>query len=859
MSADKLTPLMQQYFSIKKDFEDTLLFFQVGDFYELFFDDAKIAAKTLAIALTKRGKNQGEDIPLCGIPVHALDYYLTKLVKNGHRVALCQQLSKPIPGQVVERGITHVFTPATLTQSSMLQEKSASYLLSCFPSGSTVTLLFGELLTAQLFGTVIAQSAHRTIESELARFFPDEIIMPKVTLSTELSGYFKKLGYYVSFIEHKDNLYTHDSSGWAHLFGEKNQHLLNTTPGLEDCLTTLESYLDRQNIQAHEQFKTLHVYQPDDYLMIDAATQRNLDIVQNSNDGSSKNTLFDVIDRAQTPMGSRTIKKWLTRPLVNKSAINQRLEVVQYLKSSINLQQQFEILLHGISDLERIVGRIALGRALIVDYRGLRDSLEYIRQIKSILAGMQAPLAQMLSQRIAELDSLKKLLDASINDDTSHPHTIKRGFDHNLDQLFELHKKGKTAFLEFEQAEITATGITSLKVGYTGISGYYIEITNTHTEKIPPHYQHLQTLSNRKRFTTPALKQLEADLMRAENELSSIEENVFARIKAEVASFVQQLRMTAQSIAYLDALFGFARSAYENNYCMPNFNDSQDIVISQGRHPIVEQTTQARFQANDLTLTAEQSTLIITGPNMGGKSTFLRQNALICLMAQCGSFVPAASASVPILDRIFTRVGSGDNLAQGKSTFLVEMEETATICTQATHKSLVILDEVGRGTSTYDGMALAQAILEHIHTLLKSKCLFATHYHELTSLQELHTGIKNYHLASKAVGDNVLFLHQVAPGAAGKSFGLHVAKLADMPAIIIKRAATLLHEHTNNQGYSLKPVEDTSTQEIVTPIQNVELIKKLAALDCSTINPRQAFDILWDMSQEAKNIQLTNE
>ncbi len=858
MSTEKITPLMQQYFAIKAQYEDTLLFFQVGDFYELFFDDAKIAAQALAIALTKRGKNQGEDIPLCGIPVHALNYYLTKLIKAGHRVALCQQLTKPIPGQVVERGITHVFTPATLTESSMLQDKSASYLLSCYPHQDKLTLLFGELLTSQLFGTIVSLDAPRSIEAELARFFPDEIIIPKTKESQQLSGYFKKLGYYVSFVEVADGQLNGAllPEPWIINLGPKTESLITQTPGMSESIITLERYLARQNIVAHEQFKTLHVYQPDDYLIIDAATQRNLDIVQNSHDGSSKNTLLSVLDKAQTPMGSRTIKKWLTRPLVHKSAIEQRLEMVQALVSSVATQQKLEKLLSGIADLERIVGRIALGRALVIDYRGLRDSLGIIPEIKQLLSTLPCSLSTMLADRMHDFSALKNLLDASINDDPTHPYTIKVGFDHNLDHLFALHKKGKVAFLEFEQAEVASTNIGSLKVGFNGITGYYIEITNTHTEKIPERYQHVQTLANRKRFTTPELKQLEADLSRAEQELGAIEENVFARVKADVASYTQQLRALAQSIAYLDGLFGFAKTAHEFDYCRPVFHDNRSLIIRQGRHPIVEQATTQAFQANDLVLDDSQSTLIITGPNMGGKSTYLRQAALINLMAQCGSFVPAQSAALPILDRIFTRIGSGDNLAEGKSTFLVEMEETATICTQATHKSLVILDEVGRGTSTYDGMSLAQAILEHIHTVLKSKCLFATHYHELTALEEQKAGIKNYHLASKTVGENIIFLHTVLPGVAAGSFGLHVAKLAHVPKSIIARAQTLLNQHMVDQKdvaavhHSLSA--HTNNNPTIIPARQHVVVSRLASIDCNTLTPKQAFDLVWELAAQAQ-------
>ena len=848
MQPEKNTPLMEQYFSIKAQFPDTLLFFQVGDFFELFFDDAKRAAQHLAIALTKRGKNKGEDIPLCGIPVHALDHYLTKLIKGGFRVALCEQLSKPQPGTVVQRGVTKVFTPATLTDASMLEEKSASYLLSLYPGSNGWGLVFGELLTAQLFATTVPVDATRQLEAELIRFFPDEIVISHTTATSTAATHCKKLGYYTCVVHPLD---TTSSEAWVSTTFAGQGHYLTTAQPIKNSLETLFWYLKRHQEQALAQFKNIHFYQPDDYLILDAATQKNLEIIQNTRDGSVRNTLFSVLDHAQTAMGSRTIKKWLQRLLVQKSAITQRLDAVEQIKTNVQLQQQLQEALKGVADVERMVGRIALKRAQVQDYLALKDTLQQVPTIKALLSSLQAGLAQLLNERMHALEPLQQLIDASINDDPEHEHLIKTGFDHNLDHIYYLLKDGKQAFLNLEQQECNRTGITSLKVGYNQVTGYYIEITNANSSRIPDDFTHLQTLANRKRFTTPALKALEQDFFKAHTQREALEAEVFERVKREVEQYLQPLRQLAQSLAYLDALFGLAKAAYEYQFTRPQFNDSRTIAITAGKHPVVELNMQGHFQPNDLLLNDDQSTLIITGPNMGGKSTYLRQNALMCIMAQCGSFVPAGKADLFILDRVFTRIGSGDNVAEGKSTFLVEMEETATICTQATANSLVILDEVGRGTSTYDGIALAQAILEHIHTKLKARCLFATHYHELTQLEATQPGIANFHAACKRVADGIVFLHKIIRGSTEGSFGLNVARLAQVPEPIVVRAQEILQGLgvVPAQEHAVNPAPAASNPE---PPAHVAVINELHNLDCSNITPKQALDVLWKLVESIK-------
>jgi len=861
---DKNTPLMQQYLDIKAQYPDTLLFFQVGDFFELFFDDAKVASSFLAIALTKRGKNKGEDIPLCGVPVHALDHYVTKLIKGSFRVALCEQLSKPQPGTVVQRGITRVFTPATLTDAAMLEEKSASYLLALYPGPTEWGLIFSELLTAQLFATTIPANATRMVEAELIRFFPDEIIVPESKRAPALATYFKKLGYCTSTVqamegeqqnEDRENLWI------TQQFPATVHSQLNSHPAISSTLQLLYWYLKRNQEKALEQFKTIHFYQPDDYLILDAATQKNLEIIHNTRDGSTQKTLFSVLDRAHTPMGSRTIKKWLARPLMQHTAIMQRQEIVGLISSRVDLLHQSGQLLEQLPDIERIIGRIALKRVHLHDYCALRQSLNIVPLLKTLLTQIPTNLSQMLNDRIADFSALEQLLTCSITDDPSSKHPIKHGYDHQLDQLRNLLENGKQEFLNLEQREIARTGITSLKIGYNQVSGYYIEVTNPNLDKVPTDYQHQQTLANRKRFVTQELRELEQNLYKAHNEFDVIQAEVFDRIKREIETYLPQLRHLAQSLATFDALYGFASAAYEYRYCAPTFNENRNISITNGRHPVVEQSLGNAFVPNDTHLYAPATTWIITGPNMGGKSTYLRQVALMCIMAQAGSFVPADAANLAIIDRIFTRIGSGDNVAEGKSTFLVEMEETATICTQATARSVVILDEVGRGTSTYDGMALAQAIIEFIHQKIGALCLFATHYHELTHLSETIPGITNYHAACKKINDSVIFIHKIVPGVAQGSFGLEVARLANLPTDILVRAAAILQHMETPSRTQVQQLplfaQPTSQSPVTLPCQQCTahetLVQRIKALDCTNVTPKQAFDFLWDLTQEVRS------
>jgi DNA mismatch repair protein MutS len=872
VQTEHLTPLMQQYVVIRQQYADHLLLFQVGDFYELFFEDAKNASSFLGIALTKRGHINGDPIPLCGVPVHALQHYLIKLVRGGFKVAICQQLEEPVPGKVVERGVTQVLTPGTLTDTQLLDEKAASYLCSFFPMNNSWGLLFSELMTAQIFGTVVPAGEHKRLEAEITRFMPDEILLPHTLQGKEFVSYFKKLGYFTS-LEHIDQEsieQKREFDGWIHKqFHEKTEHMLVQKYALKSALHSFYSYIRKNNKNAIDQFRTISWYDADDFLVLDAATQRNLELVRNKHDGTKKGTLFDVLDKAVTPMGSRMIQKWITRPLIKQEQIEKRQQIIELFVKQLSLVQQLEGCLKQLGDLERIVGRIALKRAQLNDYLALKYALHVVPQIMQLLQQYDDQFLQTILSYVIDFASLHQLLEASLYEDGQKQWIIKQGFDQELDQLRELIENSNEKLCALELEEQQRTNIGSLKIRFNNVHGYYIEVTKPNMHLVPDYYVHQQTLVNRARFTTAKLQQLQIQINEAQEKISSVEGAIFERVKREVELQVTPLRKLSHALAHLDALFGLASIARDYDWKKPTFNEHRTILINGGRHPVIELTSTAPFISNDTLLDDAQSLWIITGPNMGGKSTYLRQVALNCILAQIGSFVPADKADLAILDRIFTRIGSGDHLLEGKSTFLVEMEETATICTQATPRSLVILDEVGRGTSTFDGLAIAQSVIEYIYKKIGARCLFATHYHELTKLEGQFPGIISYHAASKKTAHGITFLYKIDKGVADGSFGVQVAKLAQLPQEIIDRAQELLkvlsvHEQQLMQqiGGSVRSaldkesVEQAELQQAFNELYQKHkdqeaLIAAIKDIDFDDLSPKKAFDLLWGLKHQS--------
>lgn len=878
MSLDKinLSPLMRQYYEIKEKHPDTLLLFQVGDFYELFFEDAQKASSFLGITLTQRGTTpQGHPIPLCGVPVHVLDHYLTKLVKGGFKVAVCDQLEPAKAGKVVERGVTQVLTPGTLTDIKLLDEKSASYLCAFFPTEHKWTLLFAELLTGQLFVTSLRETSLSLLEAELSRFMPDEVILPDTKAGQSFALHLQRHGFALSlekFNPHGDNSLDHAFS-WFNQQFPQSPLVVDSSDATGFGITVLYTYLKRNNERGLMHLKQLFAYQQEDFLMLDAATQRNLELVKNSQDGSASHTLFAVLDKAVTSMGSRTIKKWILRPLIKQELIEQRLDAVETFVKDIGLRDQIRKVIQEIGDIERVVGRIALRRATLHDYLSLLRALMVVPGVAKLLDEQpHTSLLGIVRSKITDFKELRDFLITAINDDTTKEWLVKSGYNGELDRLRKLLEEGTQAIIMLERKEQEATGINSLKVKFNGAHGYGIEITKANLHAVPAHYMRTQTLVNRERFTTQELRDLEYDLMRARTEITEIEKEIFESIKQKVESFVGLLKRVSQALSYIDALAALAYVSYSQGYSRPTFNDHNELMIVEGRHPVVELRLQSKFVPNSVSLSQKESLWLITGPNMGGKSTFLRQVALITLMAHVGIFVPAKKADISLVDRIFTRIGAADNVAEGKSTFLVEMEETALICNHATHQSLVILDEVGRGTSTFDGLAIAQAVVEYIYTHIKARCLFATHYHELTALSEKFPGIASYYAASTRTPSGIVLLHKILPGIADGSFGLEVAKVAQLPSLLLQRAHEILGTLTQ-EGHSFyhgasEPLDiqvlaakcsklEQRKQELEAYISQREqesgpermLAAEIAQLDCEHLTAKQALDVLWRLKE----------
>lgn len=856
---------MQQYFEIREQFPDTMLLFQVGDFYELFFDDATRAAAALGIALTKRGTHNDEPIPLAGVPLHAKDLYLTKLIKAGFKVALCDQLEAPKPGKLVKRGVTHVLTPGTLTDSKLLDEKSATYLAVFYPTKTTWTFVCAELLTGQLFVTILSEASYVSLDAELNRFMPAEIILPYAHKGSRFSQFFQRQGYVISYEQEPtvDPFGKSEAESWfVEQFGD---HPLRSSESFKGAVRLLHRYLRRTNEQGLSELKRLSVYKPEDYLLLDAATQRNLELIKNSQDGSAKHTLFSLLDRAVTPMGSRMVKKWLLRPLISQVHIEERLEAVQLMMKDHEYKTAIRGTLQQVGDAERIIGRIALRRAQLHDYSALTTALEVVPHLKQLLGAQRVKLLSTIQALIGDFSSLQELLTTALNDDSSKDWYIKPGYNSELDRLRALVHSGANAIAALEKQEQERTGISSLKIKYNQVHGYAIEVTKPNLHLVPERYQHNQKLANRERFVTSELKQLEHDLKRAQADIAHVEQQVYEGVKQQVEVAVPGLKKLAYALAYVDALSSLAEVAYTYQYTRPTFNGQQQILIKEGRHPVVEARLEERFIPNDVDLHDQASLWLITGPNMGGKSTFLRQVALISLMAQIGSFVPAAEAHLALVDRIFTRIGASDNVAEGKSTFLVEMEETALICAEATRNSLVILDEVGRGTSTFDGLAIAQAVVEYLYNTVKARCLFATHYHELTALCEINPGIKPFYAASTNVDETIVLLHKILPGVADGSFGLEVASLAQLPEQVIARARMIVQQLKLEESLHVQTSGDVSAKDLAAlQLRNQELeayvaqIEKsrnndkliaaqLTTIDCDNLTPRQALDLVWKL------------
>lgn len=778
LSKINLTPLMQQYVEIKNQFLDSLIFYQVGDFYELFFDDAVTASRELAITLTAKNNTGEQNIPLCGVPCHAADYYIIKLARAGFKVVVCDQLEDSQQGKIVKRGVTRVITPGTMTESTLLAEKKASYLMILTADGSqNCSLLVAELMTGMLWATTVPLHHNlKYLEAELVRFTPDEIVIAEDALSGRLLNACKLAGYMATLVRKSGfdgpEYNPADFNSWQNKFANGP---------VVQALQTFYRYMLKYQPQSLNQFNELAIYDPQDYLYLDAVTQKTLEITEGLH-GDKLSTLFTALDETVTPMGARTLRHCLAHPLKNLADIQARQQSVSYFVQNVLLRQQLRLLLKNLPDVQRVVGRCLLQKGSYNDYQALKDSLGITQEILPLLTNLPENLQQVVGM-IGNFEPLYKFLNLAINDNK-----IGAGFDLELDHLRAQAEHATQKLLEFEQHERLKTGISSLKIIYNQVHGYLIEITNTNLGAVPSYYEPYQKLSGRERFTVPELRALEQTISRAKKVTENFEKEVFAKIVVAVTEHARGLRLLAQSLAWLDFYLALAHLAATRQYCCPEISTAGDFEIVDGRHPVIERLVH-RFVPNSLVF-KDYSTYIITGPNMGGKSTYLRQYALIIILAQVGSYVPAAKAKIVICDLICTRIGTGDNLKEGKSTFLIEMEETAAICHAATANSFVILDEVGRGTSTQDGVAIAQAVVEFLHQK-GCKLLFATHYHELTQMTRLGR-VGNLHVVVERDGERIIFMHNLIAGPAESSFGVEVAKIAGMPQALIARAYEIL-------------------------------------------------------------------
>lgn len=819
MAASKLSPLMEQYYSIKKQYPDAILLFRVGDFFETFGEDAVTVSRDLNIVLTSRQKDDtGNKIPLAGVPYHALDVYLARLVKSGHKVVICDQVEDPkLAKGLVKREITRVVTPGTIIEPSMLEDSSNNYLAAIVQDqeNGLAGLAFVDVSTGELLTTEIESDR---LKSEMARFRPAECLSS--ASSADLS-HFSLDGLKTQLLDQPsfslDNtrsaLEAQFGQGWAERF-----RLADKTLASRACGAIL-LYLHQSHFDALGHINEIRLYSSSEFMVLDEITLRNLELMRNIRDRSRRGTLLEYLDQTQTPMGSRTLAKWIQIPLISLPEIKRRLDSIDELIKNPVLRISLGNLLKGAADLERLVGRVSCSAATPKDMVALKGTLERLSGIFEALANCNNSGSPDRSDRanpsypsyLSYLEDLRSRLDPvpvtdvislvarSIADDppanTRDGGIIRNGFDKELDDLRSILMDSKAWISRMENSERQRTGIKSLKVGYTGVFGYYLEVSRANLHLVPDNYLRKQTLANAERFITPELKETEARVISAQERSVALEQEIFARVRLEVAVHAREIQSRAIALGELDVLCSLAQVASENSLVKPEFNTEGRIALRDSRHPVLDRAMKGGFVPNDVYLDTSNSRLIIlTGPNMAGKSTFMRQVAIVVIMAQMGSYVPASFATLSVVDRIFTRVGAYDDLSAGQSTFMVEMTELANILDNAGKDSLVLLDEVGRGTSTFDGLAIAWAISEYLHNVVKGKAIFATHYHQLTQLEGVLPGVKNYNMAVKEEGGSITFLRSVVPGATDKSYGVHVAKLAGVPEAVIKRANEVLKE-----------------------------------------------------------------
>ena len=867
-----LSPMLQHYVDTKEQYKDCILLYRLGEFYEMFFDDAVLASRELELALTGRDCGLEERAPMCGVPFHAVDGYISRLISKGYKVAICEQMEDPSQAKgMVRREVTRVVTPGTITDASMLDEKKNNYLVSIYAKGhmygfAAVDISTGDFSTTRItWGNTLGK-----LLDETAKYSPAEIITNNALMASE-DGMAQLKKRFNSYISALDDQYFDDSfcldliqqrMGQGMLPDDLSELSLNASGALL-------YYLEQTQKASLEHIRHINPYKLEEYMMIDIATRRNLELTETMREKARKGTLLWVLDKTMTSMGARTLRRWVEQPLVSTGDINDRLEAVAELADKFMVRMELRELLKRVYDIERLISKVVIGNANCRDLIAIKNSLGQVPYIKGILEACGSTAVLQINSMMEAVDDITTLIESSINDEppisVKDGGIIKQEYNEEVDSLRDATANGKQWMASLEADERERTNIKNLKIGFNKVFGYYLEVTKSYYDLVPQEYIRKQTLANCERYVTQELKEMEEKILGAENKITELEYQLFTEIREAVASEVGRIKTTASCIARLDVLCSLAEVADREKFCKPVVNDEGLIKIEGGRHPVVEKMLESgAFVPNDTILDMDENRLsIITGPNMAGKSTYMRQVALILLMAQIGSFVPAEAAVIGIADRIFTRVGASDDLAAGQSTFMVEMSEVAGILENATARSLLVLDEIGRGTSTFDGLSIAWSVIEYISDQEKvgSRTLFATHYHELTELEGKLSGIKNYCIAIKEKGDDIIFLRKIIRGGADGSYGIQVAKLAGLPQLVIDRAKELLKELedadiSKQRARRKKPKLDGQV-ELFIPQGNEEkmgkeVLEELKTLDVSAITPLDAMNVLYRLQQKTR-------
>lgn len=860
----KLSPMMQQYLSMKDEHRDQILMFRLGDFYEMFFDDAVTASRELELTLTGRDCGLPDRAPMCGVPYHSVENYIARLVKKGYKVAICEQMENPALAKgMVKRDIVRVVTPGTLMEANMLEEGSNNYICSLCPAGERCGLAFADISTGSVLVTEV--SGEMAAINELGKYAPHEVIYAEeLPQLRSVVGFLKDRLCCAAQAGDRD-AYTEETAKKlvTEQFGEDTVTRLAGTPLAVRALGGLMAYLKVTQFTGLERLLEAKSYLPQEYMRLDVAARRNLELTETMRSREKRGTLFWVLDKTKTSMGRRLLRSSIEQPLLSVNAINRRLNAVTELTRNSILISELAAALDGVYDLERLMTRVVYGNPPVKDMIALGATTARLPAIKELLGEVQCALLRETEQNIDPLEDVARLIGSAIDPDSDIPlkegGVIREGYDKQLDEARHLSKDIRGILAEIEEREKDATGIRTLRIGYNRVFGYYIEVSNSFKDQVPAHYIRKQTLTNAERYITEEIKELEERVLHAQQEAIDRAAELYEQVRATVAAELPRIQQTAAAVAGLDMLCSLATVALNNNYCCPTVDLSDEIEISEGRHPVVEQLLDgAPFVPNDTKLNNRENQIaVLTGPNMAGKSTYMRQVALIVLMAQVGSFVPAASARIGIVDGIYTRVGASDDLTTGQSTFMVEMSEVANILKEATEKSLLILDEIGRGTSTYDGMSIARAVIEYIadRKKLGAKTLFATHYHELTELEELIPCVKNYNVAVKKRGEDIVFLRRIIPGGVDESYGIEVSKLAGIPRWVIDRAYEVLSSLEDGQTVSeakvktrAKPKEESEQLYFID--EKAEAIKKrLRGADPNTLTPIEALNLIYELKK----------